>query len=315
MTMFWSEESLWAKAQVYAERADQEVRDGPLFAFWSHLTLEFLVRAAVASLHPVLLAERGRSAKSLLYALELGSEGDPKSLGSGDLLHLCVEIFPDFTREHRDAGLAMLGRRNRELHSGEPAFEDLRPEGWLADYYRLADVLLSVRGRDLADLFGFEEAEAARHMISALEAEAKSAVFGLVAAARRVWERIPADEQRMRATAAAAQPRPALAKRGRCPACQSPVSIEGEQVVVSQTRLDGGNELVEELRMLPTRMACAACELRLSGHAELHAAGIGGQYTLLREVDPVEFHSIDIDSYVDPDRYIPIPDGPEYQDE
>ncbi len=312
--MHWSQESLWVKTQVYVERADQEERDGPLFAFWSHLALELLVRAAVASKHPVLLADRSK-VKSVLYALELSGEGEPKSLGTAELLHLCVEIFPAFTTEHRDAALAMTVRRNREVHSGEPAFEDLALSAWLADYYRVAKVLLDVQGLSLVDLFGEEDAAAATEMIRALDVQVKKTVLDRVAAARKAWKQLPAEDRRARRAAARALRGPVPSKAGHCPACETGVNIIGEQVVVSQTRLDEGNVLVEELRMLPIRLECAACGLRLDGHAELHAADLGGQFTILREVDPVEFHGIEIDDYVDPDRYIAIPDGPEYEDE
>jgi hypothetical protein len=314
MPMQWTRESLWAKAQVYVERADDEEQGGPLFAFWSHLALELLMRAAVASVHPVLLADRGK-VKSALYALGLGAEGEPKSLGTAELLHVCVEIFPDFTTEHRDAALAMAMRRNRELHTGEPAFEDLPLSAWLADYYRIADVFLGVQGVTLAALFGTEEAAAANQMIQALDLQVKKAVRDRISAAGKAWTKLPGEDRRARRAAASALDRPGPSKRDRCPACETNVNIVGEQVVVSRTRLDEGNVLVEELRMLPVRLDCAACGLRLHGHAELHAADLGGQFTMLREVDPVEFHQIDIDNYIDPDRYIAIPDGPEYEDE
>jgi hypothetical protein len=315
MPMQWTQESLWAKAQVYAERAAQEERDGPLFALWSHLAMEFLARGAVASFHPALLADRNKSVKSLLYALELGDGTEPKSVGTAESLSLCVELVPGFTTEHRDAALLMLTRRNRELHTGEPAFEDLPLSAWLADYYLVAKALLDPQGLTLRDFIGIEEAAAAEQMIGALHERVKKEVLDLIAAANSAWNGLPVEEQRARRAAALIQPREAMTKSGRCPACETGARIGGEQVVVGQTRLDSGNDLVEEIRMLPVRLECAACGLRLSGHAELHAGGLGGQFTLLRSVDPVEFHSIEIDDYVDPDRYIAISDGPEYQDE
>ena len=42
--------------------------------------------------------------------------------------------------------------------------------------------------------------------------------------------------------------------------------------------------------MLPTMFECIACGLKLSGHAELHVAGIGGQFTRSVRYDPMEYY-------------------------
>lgn len=311
--MHWSSESLWAKTQVYVQRAAEEERDGALFAFWSHLAFELLIRASLAHVHPALLAD-GRPA-SVLYALGHPNSKEPRSLGAADALQVCVEVIPGFTKKERDAAAILLGRRNRELHTGDPAFEQLPLGVWLADYYRLCQILLRHQGRELEDLFGLEEAVAAEQMIAATQQRVEHEVKELIAGAARAWRRLPSDERRARRAAARAKGRASDTKPAKCPACDTQLGLIGERVATSPARLDGQHELVEEIRLLPTGLDCAACGLRLTGHAELHAAGLGGQFTVLEELDPVDFHAIDIDSYIDPEKYMAIPDGPEYEDE
>ncbi len=54
---YWSHDGLWAKAVIYAQRATDEDRDGPLFPLWATLALEFVARACLAKVHPALLAD------------------------------------------------------------------------------------------------------------------------------------------------------------------------------------------------------------------------------------------------------------------
>lgn len=53
----WKSDALFAKAQRYAEKMLAAPRDDWHFALWSSLTLEFLLRAALADYSPVLLAD------------------------------------------------------------------------------------------------------------------------------------------------------------------------------------------------------------------------------------------------------------------
>ena len=67
MSAGWDEQSLLAKAHLYVERALEQDREGPVFAFWCHLAFEPLARAAVARISPMLLvgsAGRGNAAAS-----------------------------------------------------------------------------------------------------------------------------------------------------------------------------------------------------------------------------------------------------------
>ena len=295
MPMQWSAESLWAKTQVYVERANDEERDGEMYPFWSHLALELLIRATLADVSPVLLADR-KSHKNVLYGLGYADGTEPRSAGTAELIEFLRELVDDFTEADKNAVGLMLTRRNRELHTGEPAFADLPLRAWQVDYYRVCDKLLRHRGLSLEALFGIEESAAARRMLAAAEERIEKKVKDLVAAAARLWERVPEHERTVRVAAAGARPRRGDGKTARCPACRTGVQIVGEQVAIGTPRLSADTEIIADVRMLPVALDCSACGLRLTGHAESHAAELGDQFTLLRVMDPVEFHNIDIDS-------------------
>lgn len=56
--MNWTKDALFTKAKLYAEKAFQEEKDSPFYGVFMTFSLELLSRAAIANIHPVLLAEQ-----------------------------------------------------------------------------------------------------------------------------------------------------------------------------------------------------------------------------------------------------------------
>jgi len=68
----------------------------------------------------------------LLHALNRGSERTPRrSIGTGQVFSLCRTLFDDFSETDLKAALALVNRRNDELHSGAAAFDEYPPKYWL----------------------------------------------------------------------------------------------------------------------------------------------------------------------------------------
>ena len=182
--MDWSHESLWLKAKLYATRAAEQDRQTPLFGFWSALTLELLGRSALASVHPSLLADpRG---DDVLYAVGFQSTSPPKSVPAKTVFNRCVVVIDNFTEDDFKSAQTFMMRRNAELHSGTLAFDSFPTEVWLAEYYRLCDLLLRAQNKTLGRLFGGEEARAARRMIRAAATDVRKRVLDYVSARRGV---------------------------------------------------------------------------------------------------------------------------------
>lgn len=301
--MAWDRDSLWAKACVYIERAFNESKGDPLFGLWAALGLELLARSAVSHVSPTLLAEPDREQKQLLHALGRGSERVPKkSLGSAQVLQLCSTLFDQFTDEHQKASMAIINRRNEELHTGSSAFDEYPSSQWFSGFCRSCKALCECQGKDLAELFGDEEAENAKQLLAQERSKVEDTVKSSIAAHKRVFDAKPPEDQASAKTAAAK-----LATRlsweghhrADCPACSSAASVSGVLYGKEQVSHDDG-EIVVRQPVSPRNFECSACGLKLSGYAQLEVAGMGGRHTRTSRYTPEDYFGL-----VDPDNFEP----------
>lgn len=305
--MSWERDPLWAKARLYFERAFEESRDDPRFGLWCSLGLELLARAALASVSPTLLAEPDREHKFLLQALNRGSEKEPrKSIGTAQVFSLCRTLFIQFTENDRTAAIALVNRRNDELHSGNSAFEEFRPKHWLASFYRVCRSLTDAMGESLESLFGEDEAKVARQILDETQTEVKQRVQSLIAAHRKVFEGKSADEQKAAAEAAEKEGQQLAHKRHHrvaCPACNCVATVQGEPF--GREHVTHEEDCIKVRQAVsPRSFACSACGLKLQGYAELEVAQLGGQYTRTTESSPEEYYGLIDPENFDPSEYM-----------
>lgn len=122
-------DALYLKAERYVQHMSALDSDEWEYALWSSLSLEFLARAALANVSPALLAETDKNWSSLYHALGFTPTEEkfaPKSIAISEVFKRLSAILPDFAKEHESFGIQHTGRRNAELHSGEPAFDGIR---------------------------------------------------------------------------------------------------------------------------------------------------------------------------------------------
>ncbi len=301
--MNWNYDSLWQKAKVYAERAMRERRDGPLFPFWCSLTLEFLARAALAKVHPALLADP-RGDESMLYAFNYPAK-QPKSVPMATVLTRCCVIVPNFTDNERKTALVLVERRNEELHTGHPAFDDLPTRLWLADFYRISKLILAHLDLSLEDLFGLEESFAAQQMIDAADEAVIAEARRLRGIAEAAFNALPEEEreqQRIIGTAEARRQVTAQSNLVICPACGAQALVQGKVVTESEPRLED-EDIVRDFTILPTTLKCFSCRLELPTHGALHALELGGQFRGEQRVSAIDYYASEIDAadYYEPD--------------
>lgn len=296
--MSWQRDSLWAKARLFFEYAVEHDRDDPRFGLWCALGLELLAKAAVSSVSPTLLAEPDRDHRHLLHAL---GRGDPKvgpqSLGGTQVFRLCETLFPDtFNAECGRAAVALLNRRNAELHSGESAFVDYTTQHWIAGFYAGCKALVAPLGETLQALLGEEEATEAEHVLATAEKAVLGRVKERIARYRTVFhDRDEAEKQG--ATSKAAEAAELLAHKRHhkvdCPACSSTALLQGDALGGSRVSHDEDQaEIVVRQAVAPRNFACSACGLKLDGYAELAAAGLGNQYTRTTRYTPEEYYEL-----------------------
>ena len=293
--MVWDERELWQKAKVFADRASDADRESSAFPLWSILALELLARATLAHVHPALLADPQHRGDNLLYVFGFGATSTPKSITAKTVFARCKAIVPVFTERQEKQCLALIERRNAELHSGDLAFEQFPTTLWLADYFATCKILVEFQGRTLDELFGPEDARAANEMIDDVAATVRATVARKIADAKAAFGAL-GDAER----AARLQREPTHAqtpnKVQTCPACGRQSIILGNVVRADAPRVDD-DTLFRVIHVLPTMLACGVCGLMLGDHGELHAANLGGQYTATEVLDPIEQFAL----YEEPD--------------
>ncbi len=288
--MAWDSESLWAKACLFIERAFAQQDDDEQFGLWAALSLELLARSSLASVSPALLAEPDKEHSNLLHALGRLPSRNPRSIGVTSALQIAKKLFEGISDADVTLGVALVNKRNEELHSGAAAFEDYPTDKWLVGFHRLCDALCKAQNRSLSDYYGDEEAQRAEEMIQAAGEQTKSRVMGRIASHKNVFAEKSAEEK-VAAVATAERSARELGWRGcresTCPACGSKASISGEAYGKESVSLNEGEVTIRQ-PMIPRELKCQACELHLRDVGELDAAGLGGRYTSSSRVTAAE---------------------------
>jgi hypothetical protein len=312
--MSWECEPLLSKAKIFFERAFNESRDEPLFGLWCSLGLELLGRAAIANVSPTLLAEPSNDHKYLLHALNRGSERIPKkSITSSQVFQLCLLLFPNYTDDDFKISNALINRRNEELHTGGAAFEEYPSSQWIAGFYKVCNSLCTSLGSNLVNLFGDDEAKIAQSTIIENRNEVYQRISSLISAHKKVFESKKKDDQekiRIKMEKLGDELSKKRHHRATCPACQCVATLQGIPFGKERVSEEDG-EIIVRQAVSPTHFECNACELKLTGYAELESAQLGGQYMRKTAYTPAEYYGLihpdDIEDY--------LPDYRDYQPE
>lgn len=301
--MSWERDPLWAKARLFFGRAFNTQRDDPAFGLWCSLGLELLARAALASVSPLLLARHDPAQKNLLHVVhkEIAS---PQSISANLVFNLCSQIFPAFSKEDCKVALALLNRRNEELHSGAAAFDEYRPSHWLAGFYHACKSLTTVLKETLADLFGEDEAEFAERLLAENRDNLKGEVLSAIAAHKKVFSTKEPDEQKAAKAQAEELARELSTRRHHgvvCPACGCTATLQGRPFGKEHLTHEEDGVIVVRQAVSPTEFSCSACGLKIATNAALETAGLGDHYTRMTTCSPEDYYGLidpdDLDSY------------------
>jgi hypothetical protein len=294
----WDPEALYLKAERYVQHMSVLDSDDWEYALWSSLSLEFLARAALANVSPALLAETDKSWSSLYHALGFTPTEEkfaPKSIAISEVFKRLTAILPDFNREHESFGILHTGRRNAELHSGEPAFDGVKGSIWEPRFYQTCEILVTSMGMTLKDFVGKDEAEVAKKLMAAAADDSAKAVKGEVEAHRKVWLAKGEEERATLGSQAAVWATRQAGHRVNCPACASPALVVGEPVSPPTQRLSDG-QITETQEYLPNQFQCIACGLKIAGLSRLTVVGLGDRYKKSQVYDAAEYYAPE-DSY------------------
>ncbi len=307
--MNWSKDALFSKAKLFMGKAFEEDKDSPYFGIFSAMGLELLARAAVASVHPALLAEPDASQKNIMYALGLNdAASSPKSIATNRVLALCGDLFPSFNSDLEKMAKSMTERRNEELHSGGAAFQDYNQDHWIGGFYKACKVLVEAMGKSMDSLFGRARAEEAEALIAEGETAVKKSVMDMIRARKKTYEEDLMNDKERVAKIIEASDRNVtlLSHQGYhvvdCPCCGNKACIHGRESSNSHEQIQE-DEVIVKKDVIPDSFYCHVCGLRLTSYAELQAAELPLHYTNTYNYDPVEFFSIDVDELIKSDAY------------
>jgi hypothetical protein len=291
-SLVWNVDALVAKAQRYAEKMLVTPRDDWEFALWSSLTLEFLLRADLADYSPALLADT-KDVNNLLSAIGIQPKVKkfiPKSIGTKDVIDRLGAVYPEFISELSGFSHRHTTQRNAELHSGQAAFEGIKHSTWLPLYYQTCKVLVADLNRDLADIFGKEEAKTAEKLIAALADDAAKAVRATINAHQTVWDKKDKEERDKASAIATLWATKHAGHRVKCPACKSDAIVTGDSISVPQKTISG-DIITEKQEYLPSKFECIACGMKIVGLSQLTAAGLGDVYVQTQSYDAGEYYA------------------------
>lgn len=176
-------------------------------------------------------------------------------------------------------------------------------------------------GVSFADYLGNEHAATAIEMLRDRRETVKREILERIRRAKAFFDHLSKEEltRRNDQSKIVFRERPherSVHREIKCPACGSPAVMTGEIVGRGPVRIDERNTAIErEVRVLPTKLRCPHCELKLDGFQEMRQAGLGSVYTVDESEDPIEFFGIDPSDYIDPDEFIRQHFGPEYDNE
>jgi DNA-directed RNA polymerase subunit M/transcription elongation factor TFIIS len=304
--MSWERDPLWAKARLFFQYAFNAQRDDPRFGLWCSLGLELLARATLASVSPTLLAQPDNDQKNLLHVVHKESELlFPKSIAAAQVFGLCKRMFPVFSEEDQKVALALLNRRNSELHSGAAAFEEYRSSQWLAGFYHACRSLTTVLEESLEGLFGEHEANFAEEILTENRDNIKKEVLSAIAAHKKVFEAKQPNEQEVAKLEAEKLGQELSTQRHHrvtCPACGCTATVQGRPFGKEHVTHEENGEIIVRQAVSPTEFSCPACRLKLATYAQLETAGLGDHYTRKTTYSAEEYYGLinpdDLDSYL-----------------
>lgn len=318
--MDWAADALYGKAKVYAQRAHDSSIGSALFGFWMSLSLELLSRAALATIHPALLADP-TSEDNIQYAFGIIPKKPPRSIQAKAVFARCSVFVAGFTDRMSGHCLILADRRNSELHSGAASFEGIDDSSWLLATYEVMEVILKHMGRDFRDFLGSEHDRHAIQVLKDRRENIKKDVQDRIAAARKHCDTLSPEWKEQRKAQVAPRVEAWLKTNSRrrtclCPSCKSEAVMSGETLGRTPVQVDeSSGTMRREVRVLPNVFTCAYCKLILNGFQEMNEAGLGAIYTVEEDEDPIEFFGIVPEEHVDVEELIASHYADGYQNE
>jgi hypothetical protein len=204
---------------------------------------------------------------------------------------------------------ALADARNRELHGDGTEIAELTAKNVMPQIYSFFVKTARHANYDLKALLGDADARQAEQVAEAIQKDRKRRVKQLIDACRDRFYTLPKGEQAALREKSKPLFKWAVQTSGhhlvheKCPACSELGLFAGLPAGRSSPILKG-QEIIEEIRIIPSAFACKCCGLRIAGLDELMAAGFPHEFYSIDTLDPLEHLGIDPMDHVNVDRII-----------
>jgi len=293
-------DALYTKSQVYIRRGfrAQSDKDTEEYQLWASLSLELLGKAALAKVHPALVADPLHF-RSLFAACGRQLSPDIKTITAKTLFERLSHLEKAFDSRHQKFCEQMAIRRNAELHSGESPFSGMSPEAWEREFWGAVETVLSMQDETLESWLGAEDSKAPAKIIEQTAQALDWAVKHRVARCKEDFLKKHQDvKQRQSVVDGSKKLRwndlswDGSSRCG-CPACSSSGFVGGtlwnEEVVATEPGWYGTDDRGEDYGEPPMETVeksyaieafqCPVCGLHLYGTKEIAAAGLPDGFT------------------------------------
>jgi hypothetical protein len=286
-----SKDGLLGKSKVYIRRAFRAKQASELdeYQLWSSLALELLGKAALASIHPSLVADPTHF-QSLFAASGINIGTDIKTIAAGTLYNRLLHLSKSFDTKVKEFCDTISLRRNAELHSGEAPFLNMHLDAWEGRYWHASQVILDILSSSLDEWLGADQARAPKEIVKqAMEAAVHAAKIRVQHAKEEFEKRPKKDreqalkESRSKQTYHYPELFNLMADHEwavECPACTGRAFLAGisfgEEVIPAEPSDE--DEQVEKYYGAE-ELRCPVCDLHLDSRAEIEAAGIDADHT------------------------------------
>jgi hypothetical protein len=276
------------KSQVYVGRALAAKAAGSMgeYQLWASLALELVGKAALAKIHPCLVADP-QSKDSLFAAAGMSITPNIKTIAATTLFDRLTHVSKRFDEKTKLFCTNMSLKRNAELHSGEAPFEGVVAASWEGRYWHTAEIILEKCNHSIESWLGADKAKAPTELLAeynhAIEEAAKIRVE---TAADAFAGQSKKDREEAHARAAAMDvlnmrrsfrlASDAIWKT-ECPACKSTSFLAGvkydEEISEETDENDPYEELVD-ISYVAEEFLCPSCNLHLDSRETIEAVGL-----------------------------------------
>jgi len=281
----WSEAEFRTKARTYFERAEGSTGDDQLIALLCSLGLEFLLRAPLAAVNPLLLADPvADDGYSILHAAGYPGTKEPITVKTKAVVSRLVAIVEGFDTIQQDVQF-LIGLRNREIHTSASVYDTVADHVWLPKFLRTITILARYFHEESSDYLTKDFLEHAKNLVDVEDKKIKHDVSTRINKSREFATKLT-DTERSDRLSRVVDHRflsGQWEKSIECPACGSSVYIQGFPVRYEKEVYDGDNTITQRVFLVNRTFGCTVCGLELVSTAEIAAAGIDQTWSALVE--------------------------------